>query len=115
MTKPQLIKILTSFATVPNQNKTKMFIPADSIPEIAGKILELNKATINPTLEEVKAFFKEKGYSEDIAVTFYEGYSINDWKDSKDKPIKNWKQKAIQVWFKPEHKATEQPLNRMVL
>jgi hypothetical protein len=65
-----------------------------------------------PSFEEVLDFFKSKGYPEHIARTFYDGYNVNEWKDSNDKPIKNWKMKAIQVWMRQENK--EQPKNKMV-
>ena len=60
-----------------------------------------------PTYEEVKAFFVSEGYPESLAQTFYKGYQVNDWKDSNDKPIKNWKLKAIQVWMKPDQKTKD--------
>lgn len=67
----------------------------------------------HPTLEEVTAFFKEKGYNEKLAKTFFDGYNVNDWKDSNNKPIINWKMKAIQVWFKDDNKL-EIKENKMV-
>jgi hypothetical protein len=63
-----------------------------------------NKETIEPTIEEVKAYFNEKGYSSDAAVRAYEYYSVNNWKDKSGKKVQNWKQKMIAVWFKPENK-----------
>lgn len=56
-----------------------------------------------PSIEDVKDFFREKGYSQDTAVKAFEYYSINQWKDGNGKPVKNWKQKMIAVWFKPEN------------
>ena len=56
-----------------------------------------------PSIEDVKDFFREKGYSQDTAVKAFEYYSINEWKDGNGKPVKNWKQKMIAVWFKPEN------------
>lgn len=56
-----------------------------------------------PSVEEVKDYFKEKGYTEESAKKFYDYYSVADWKDSKGKKVKNWKQKAQSVWFKPEN------------
>ena len=34
----------------------------------------------------------------------WNGYDVADWHDSQGKQIKNWKQKAYQVWFKDENK-----------
>lgn len=63
-----------------------------------------SKSFTPPTFEEVKKFFEEKGYNEKLAKTFFDGYDVNEWKDSNDKLIKNWKMKAIQVWFKDDNK-----------
>ncbi len=57
-----------------------------------------------PSLSEVKAYFAEKGYKEESAIKFYDYYSVANWHDQSGKPIKNWKQKAIVIWFKPENK-----------
>lgn len=63
---------------------------------------------VPPTLEMVKEYFKSEGYTEDSAIKFHKGYSSNDWKDSNDKPVKAWKMKAINVWFKEPHKIIKQ-------
>ena len=55
---------------------------------------------IPPTLEEVKAYIKEKGYSVD-ANKFFQYYSVGHWIDSKGKPVRNWKQKII-TWENKE-------------
>jgi len=60
-----------------------------------------------PTLEEVKAYFKEKGYKTDSAIRAFNAYSENNWHDSNNKPVKNWKLKMNNVWFKPENLASE--------
>jgi DNA-binding MarR family transcriptional regulator len=52
-----------------------------------------------PSLEEVKLYFREKGYREDVAIKAFEYYSSNDWKDKNDSPVKNWRLK-MHVWFK---------------
>jgi hypothetical protein len=52
-----------------------------------------------PSLEEVKSYFREKGYREDVAIKAFEYYSSNDWKDKNDSPVKNWRLK-MHVWFK---------------
>jgi len=58
---------------------------------------------VAPSLDEVKKYFEEKGYSEQTAITAFDFYSTADWVDSKGNKVKNWKQKMIAVWFKPEH------------
>jgi hypothetical protein len=87
-----------SYAVENGVAKLKRLRNADIKPE--------KKAFVTPTLDEVKAFFKEKGYREDLAITFFEGYENGNppWHDSKGNPVRAWKQKAIQVWFKPDAK-----------
>lgn len=62
------------------------------------------KKFIPPTLQEFKDYFKENNYKIDIAERAWRSYDVANWHDSYGKQIKNWKQKAIQVWFKPENK-----------
>lgn len=57
-----------------------------------------------PTLDEVKTYFYENGYSEYSAIKAFNYYSTADWKDSRGNQVKNWKQKMISVWFKEENK-----------
>jgi len=64
-----------------------------------------------PTLLEVKAYFDEKGYTEQSAIKAFEYYDVAGWKDSKGNKIKSWKQKMIGVWLKPENKK-QQPHQR---
>jgi hypothetical protein len=64
---------------------------------------EVKKPFMPPSLEEVKIFFKEKGYSEQAASTAFNYYSTADWVDGKGNKVLNWKQKMISVWFKPEN------------
>lgn len=64
---------------------------------------------IPPLIDDVKAYFIENGYSVEAAIKAYNFYNINDWKDSKNNKVKNWKQKMHGVWFKEENKIkTEQ-------
>jgi len=65
----------------------------------AGKTKEFTP----PTLDEVKAFFKEKGYTEESAIKAYDYYAYNNWRDSKNKQVNNWRQKFSSVWFRSEH------------
>lgn len=59
-----------------------------------------------PTLLEVIAYFKENGFSENLAKRAFNGYNEANWHDSKGNKVLNWKQKMINVWFKPENNAT---------
>lgn len=62
-----------------------------------------NKTFIPPTIDEVKRYFKEKGYSQEGAQKAFDYYTAGDWKDSSGKQVKNWKQKVIGVWMRPEY------------
>jgi hypothetical protein len=72
------------------------------------------KEFIPPTLEEVKKYFNENGYNEYTAEKMYKSYSVADWYDSKNNKISNWKQKAINVWFRDENKINSQKRQVMV-
>lgn len=70
-----------------------------------GKEKEGNrKEFIPPVLEEVKNYFKENGYNEQTAEKMFMSYSVANWHDSKGNKIYNWKQKAINNWFKDENR-----------
>ena len=62
---------------------------------------------IPPLVDDVVIYFKEKGYSTEVAKRAFEYYSTADWKDSKGNQVRNWKQKMIAVWFKDENKEAE--------
>lgn len=59
---------------------------------------------IPPVISEVVAYFDEKGYSEEAASNFFAYYDELSWCDKNGNSLKNWKLKAINVWFKPEHR-----------
>lgn len=63
-----------------------------------------------PSLEEVKAFFKERGFTQESAVKAWNHYDLFNWHDTSGKPVLNWKQKMNSVWFKPENKIVERKL-----
>ncbi|QEO58299.1 helix-turn-helix domain-containing protein [Francisella marina] len=56
-----------------------------------------------PSLNDVISFIVSKGYSEDLANIVYETYDSNDWKDSHNNVIKNWKLKIVNNWLSKEH------------
>lgn len=61
-------------------------------------------AFVPPTLQEVKDFFKSEGYTDEIATQAFNHYKHGNWHDSRGNPVKNWKQKMSNNWFKSEHK-----------
>jgi hypothetical protein len=73
-------------------------------------VKDIKKNTYTPpTLELVKLYFIENGYSETSANKAYEYYNSANWHDSNGKQVKNWKQKMQGVWFKDENKTTIAP------
>ena len=69
------------------------------------KIREDNKKKfIPPILDDVIKYFKDNGYNKQHAEKFWSGYEVYDWHDSRGNKIKNWKQKAVHVWFKEDNK-----------
>lgn len=64
---------------------------------------------VPPSLDEVKNYFEEKGYSELAAEKAWNYYDAAEWFDSRGKQVKNWKQKMNGVWFKPENLKSEPP------
>lgn len=57
-----------------------------------------NSIFAQPTLEEVKAYCKERNSNVD-PVQFYNYFSEGDWVDSKGQKVRNWKQKLL-TWEK---------------
>ena len=74
--------------------ETETYKPARSVKAIFSP----------PTLDEVKAYFKEKGYIESAAIKAWNYYDAGNWHDSKGTPVKNWKQKMMANWMKDESK-----------
>ena len=64
-----------------------------------------SKTFIPPTIDEVKSFFKEKGYSEEGAKKAWEHYEYGEpkWTDTHGTPVRAWKQKMNTNWLKPEY------------
>lgn len=67
-----------------------------------------------PTVKEIEEYAFETGYDVD-AEQIHDYYSMNDWRDSKNTPIKNWKMKLRAVWFKPELKSKNFSIPKIVL
>lgn len=83
-----------------NIKKSKVIKEKESIEKESTK----RSAFVPPTLEDVRAYFRENGYSEAKAVEAFNYYDVANWHDATGKPIKNWKQKMIGVWFKEENR-----------
>lgn len=76
---------------------------------------KVKKSKVNKIkLEDIKQYFFENGYSDISAQKFYDYYQVAGWKDSKGNDVRNWKQKAQAVWFKPENKIVDNSKPKMV-
>lgn len=90
-----------------NRLATKSYdehMETDTVTETKVKKNKIERKFIPPELQDVIDYFKLKGYLESIAIKAFEYYSEAGWKDSRGKQVKNWKQKMIAVWMKPENK-----------
>lgn len=65
------------------------------------------KGFVPPTLEEAKVFFRENGYTEEVAIRAFKHYEENDWKDTYNNKVLNWKSKMRNNWFKDQYKIQE--------
>lgn len=62
------------------------------------------KVFVPPTIEEVKKYFIENGYKEDVGEKVFKYYNEADWVDGHGNKVRNWKQKMQAVWFKEENR-----------
>lgn len=84
--------------------------------ERKGKKIKRNivkKKFIPPDIDEVRTYFIANGYRPEVAEKAFMYYNSANWHDSKGSPVLNWKQKMIQVWFKPEHQII--PLEKQII
>lgn len=108
--------IIESEKVTANEQQTNSQVTANEQPSNTpkkDKKDKKDKKITYPTIEDVKNYFKENGYNEQTAIKMFNSYSIADWKDSKGKQVLNWKQKAINVWFKDENKIKQQPAKKI--
>ena len=52
-------------------------------------------------------YFLQNGYTKEAGETAFKYYDVAEWKDGKGNKVRNWKQKMIAVWFKPENKISK--------
>ena len=64
---------------------------------------------VPPTLEEVKVFFRDKGFREDAAIKAFNYYTDGNWHDKSGSPVRNWRLK-MHVWFKDAYKIQEEKI-----
>ena len=83
---------------------------ASAMQNDADKSRVDKKRVYIPTMPEVELYFKDNGYTRDSAVKAFNYYAENNWKDSRNNQVKNWKQKMQGVWFKEENKIKNEQL-----
>ena len=76
---------------------------------VEGGMGEKRKRFIPPTLDDVKAYCRERNNLVDPQ-KFFDYYEQGGWKDSKGNPVKNWKQKLI-TWENKETKTEKTKSN----
>lgn len=83
-------------ATNNQQTSNKQITTIEEIKK--GRKKEISKREVKkfvpPTLDEVRAYVREKGYDVDPK-TVYDYYAEANWHDSKGDPVRNWKQRVI--------------------
>jgi hypothetical protein len=72
------------------------------IEKESEKKIKIEKFTL-PSIDDVILYFKENGYTEESGIKAFRYYDTANWVDSKGNHVKNWKQKMLSVWFKPEN------------
>jgi hypothetical protein len=65
-----------------------------------------------PTIAEVRMYFKDNGYKEEVGEDKWHYYNDANWFDSHGNAVLNWKQKMRSVWFKPENKINGAEMSR---
>lgn len=79
-------------------------------PQTKSNRKDIEKRTfVPPSLEAFKNYFSINGFPTDLAERVFKSYDVAEWRDTRGSQIKNWKQKCLQVWFKPENKITNRP------
>ena len=87
-------------------------VPTKCLPSGSISKDKLSKDKISkfipPTLKQIETYCKERNNNVN-AKRFYDYYTASDWKDSKGKPVKNWKQKVI-TWERDDPKTKKDEL-----
>lgn len=69
------------------------------------------KPFVPPTLDEWLEYCREKNLDMAKMRNAYESYVVADWHDSQGNPIRNWKQKILQVWCAKPQNYNQQTAN----
>ena len=69
-------------------------VDGDRDGDVKGEVKTKTKPFSPPTIDEIKAYCKERDNDVDAA-KFFDYFSTSGWIDSRGKKVKNWKQKII--------------------
>ena len=93
-----------------NSSATELDLTSTELNSSSSKEKKIKEKVYIPTLPEVELYFLDNGYTKDSAVKAFHYYQENNWKDSRNNQVKNWKQKMQGVWFKEENKIKNEQL-----
>lgn len=96
-----------------NQSSTGNVTHSESVsnaPKVKVSKVKVDKVFTPPTALEVQDYFFNNGYSRESGSKAYEYYRTANWKDSRGKQVKNWRQKMQGNWFKDEYKIQKRGL-----
>lgn len=85
----------------PNDNQMETEVKLSKVKLSKDKLIEKEnkeKKSAPPTLDEVKAYVKEKNLTVD-PVQFYDYFTEGNWIDAKGQKVRSWKQKIL-TWEK---------------
>lgn len=85
----------------------------DKIEKTAKALVKKHTFT-PPLIEEVILYFKQNLHSEELAKRAFQYYEVAKWHDSTGRPVKNWKQKMIAVWFPKEETVKVIPIQKSI-
>lgn len=94
--------------------RTKKGEKKEAYAKASAKDMKRHMHKLPEDENEIIIYFNSNGYNTESARKFFAYYSVANWHDGNGKPIKNWKQKAQAVWFKPENKIVDENKPKMV-
>lgn len=109
MLRPLTKEVVLSICTPSDRIKQWFTIENDIwkpvLPEAKKRIVK-KVEFIPPSEAEFVAFFKKNGYLADIGKKAWRYYNFADppWTDSQGKPVRDWKRKVQNNWFKDEYR-----------
>ena len=86
---------------------TELNLSSAELSSSSSKEKKRKEIVYTPSIEEVELYFKDNGYTKESAIKAFHYYEENNWKDSRNNQVKNWKQKMQGVWFKDENKVAQ--------